>query len=74
MEDGQVDTKRNVVGASNVYFNNFEDECYFSHASHAYVVENSGDFFKSKNFILMVVPLKKLNKIIDEIKHLTNAE
>ena len=72
--EGSIASTQDVIGSSVLYFDCFEDECYFTQATQAYVMENSHDYFKgNKKFVCMLVPLKKFVTIVDAIKQLTNS-
>ncbi len=68
----EISSTVNVRGRSDIFFDNFEDECYFGHATDAFLVKFGNTFFKPASCCVMIVPVENFKKCVADVMKLTN--
>lgn len=66
----EIPSTENIRGRSDIFFENFEDECYFGKATAAFFV-NLGTYFKPAHCVVMIIPIENLKGCVEEIVKLT---
>jgi hypothetical protein len=68
--EAEFSATENVRGRSDIFFNNFEDECYFGHADAAFFVKFGSGYFKPSSSIVMIISIETFKSCVDDIMKL----